>query len=48
MTRSELLSRIDSEELTEWMGLWQLRHEEHEKAVEEQKRERAMRGPRRR
>jgi len=36
MTKSQLLSSITSEELTEWMGLWALRAEERERARKEQ------------
>jgi hypothetical protein len=35
MTRAELLSRMSSAELTDWLALWLLRAEEREQAAKE-------------
>lgn len=35
MTRAELLSRMSSAELSDWMALWWLRNDEKEQAAKE-------------
>ena len=37
MTKSQLLGAVSSEELVEWMALWQLRAEEREKHRQQEK-----------
>lgn len=47
MTKAELLSRISSTELTEWMGLQTLRNSEEREARSMQGLHRSMKGRRR-
>lgn len=44
MTKTELLSRITSAEMTEWMGLQKLRHEEDKEARLAHQGQRSMSG----
>jgi hypothetical protein len=43
MTVGELLSRISSYELTEWIAFYQLEHEDQEKAERDARRREGMR-----
>ncbi len=42
MSRAQLLRSMSSQELTDWMALYKLRHEEHEQAEKEAAVQRSM------